>query len=921
MASISSTDSIGNTSLRGYGGMASGIDRDAIIEKMTLGTTTKINNQQSKITQLQWKQEAYRNISDQIIDFGDKYTSFSSTDSLIDPNFFAKSIISVHGRDEATRFVTATGSSDLISNISIKGVKQLATSTVRQSDAHISADGIKTNLDDLNADWRSSKLKGSQLIFEKKGEGLNGATEVIRLTLPDGYEENGKTKEIDYTTTDLKELARQLNKALESAEIKIGEETANKIFEFKVDADGKQLSLGFKDGAKVPQGYKVYGTAMTALGYDAANSGKAIELSELDKALRTGDFEQTGIHHTSALDAMTGAKLTFNYDGSQKEIELITAEEAAALKAGGAGGLTEDQSKKLAELQTQYSLTPEEAKELVEIWDNPQQENMDRFGELMDKSGISGVVDAGGDVSAAIADVKQYVELTEISQKSQSQLEQVASNIQKRLDRAFGTDMVKAEITSDGKLSFTTANKESSVSVVSNDYALLNNLGITYGESSKVNLNGKLEQAALLGEGGLTNDFIKDGTEDTLDLRINDVAIEGLTKNSSINDIISKINATSAAGVKATYVSATGQFMLVSTETGAGRDITLNSALAQKLFGATKDDGNGGKVYDEKAGVSKGQDAIISVSYGNGVDVDIKRASNTFNLEGLDVTVTGTFGGAYEKNEDGTDKLDADGKKIWKEDASQTVTFSAKADVDAIVERVKGFFEDFNKIATDVNNEITTRPDSSYGPLTDEQKKEMDDTSIENWEKKAKQGMLYGDSAMRDLSTDVQSVFLKLMNSMGKDGYEKLKQMGITYSDDYGDGGTISFDESKFRTAVEKDSEAVGNLFTGGGGVSKGLVAIMDETFTPYATRYASKNGGGKGSYGRLIEIAGSEKKPTSLLNNQIYNEIQNMQDQITRLREQLKTEQDRYISQFTTMESLLNQMNTQSSYLSQLTG
>lgn len=868
MASISSTDSIGNTSLRGYGGMASGIDRDAIIEKMTLGTTTKINNQQSKITQLQWKQEAYRNISDQLIDFGDKYTSFSSTDSLIDPNFFAKSIISVHGRDEATRFVTASGSSDLISNISIKGVKQLATSTVRQSDAHKSDDGIKTNLDNLNADWKSSLLKGSQLVFEKTG--TDGKKEVIRLTLPDGYEEGGKTKEIDYTMaeTDLKGLADQLNKALKSAEIKIGDDTANHIFEFKVNGD--KLSLGFQDGAKIPQDYKVYGTAMTALGYNAAKPKDAIELKSLSAAPQE-DFkkEGVGIHYESALNAMTGAKLTFNYDGNQKEIELITADEA---------------------------------KDLATITDKSEQ------------------------------------------------LKKMVSNLQKRLDRAFGTDMVKADFAKDGKLRFKTANEESSVSIVSNDYALLKNLGITYGESSKVNLSGKLDQAALLGKDGLTSDFIKAGTEDTLDLRINDVAIEGLTKNSSINDIISKINATSAAGVKATYVSATGQFMLVSTETGAGRDITLDSNLSKVLFGAEVEKNADGKIvknddgtikYNKDAGVSKGQDAIISVSYGNGVDVDIKRASNTFNLEGLDVTVTGTFGGefveqqakdkdgnlVFEKDESGNEKFDEEGNRIpvmetvWKEDASQTVTFSAKADVDAIVERVKGFFEDFNKIATDVNNEITTRPDSSYGPLTDEQKKEMDDTSIENWEKKAKQGMLYGDSAMRDLSTDVQSVFLKLMNSMGKDGYEKLKQMGITYSDDYGDGGTISFDESKFRTAVEKDSEAVGNLFTGGGGVSKGLVAIMDETFTPYATRYASKNGGGKGSYGRLIEIAGSEKKPTSLLNNQIYNEIQNMQDQITRLREQLKTEQDRYISQFTTMESLLNQMNTQSSYLSQLTG
>lgn len=852
MASISSTDSIGNTSLRGYGGMASGIDRDSIIEKMTLGTTTKINNQQSKITQLQWKQEAYRNISDQIIDFGDKYTSFSSTDSLIDPNFFAKNIISVHGRDEATRFVTATGSSDLISNISIKGVKQLATSTVRQSDAHVNEKGIETSVDDLTEDWRSSKLKGSQLVFEQETAGADGKKDIVKLTLPDGYtDSDGKTHEIDYTNKNLDELAEDLNKALESADIKIGNNVAKDMLKFEAK-DGK-LNLTFVDG-KEPTGYKVYGTAMDALGYSAVNSGSAIKadnatLSAEDAKKKT--FEETGIDHKSALQGMTGAKLTFNYDGSQKEIELVT---------------------------------------------------QDEYNALMEITG------------------------TDDEETQKLRKEKIIENLQSRLNRAFGNNMVKAGFDADtGKLSFTTENKESTISIVSNDYGLLNNLDISYGESNKVNLSGKLDQAALLKD-GITADYLKEGSEDALDLQINGVSIDGLTKNSSINDIVTKINNTSAAGVKATYVSATGQFMLVSTETGAGRDITLDSALSKELFGGIKRDKDGNALKDDKGNdidnINMGKDAIISVSYGNGVDVDIKRASNTFNLEGLDVTVTGTFGGEYEKNADGTDKLDENGDKVWKEDSSQTVTFTAKADVDAIVERVKGFFEDFNKLATDVNNEITTRPDSSYGPLTDAQKAEMDETSIENWEKKAKQGMLYGDSAMRDLSTDIQGVFLKLMNSLGRDGFEKLKEMGITYSDDYGDGGTISFDEGKFRTAVEKDSEAVGNLFTGGGGVSKGLVGIMDETFTPYATRYASKNGnGGKGSYGRLIEIAGSEKKPTTLLNNQIYSEIKDIKDLITRLQEQLKTEQDRYISQFTTMESLLNQMNTQSSYLSQLTG
>lgn len=895
MASISSTNSIGNTSLRGYGGMASGIDRDSIIEKMTLGTTTKINNQKKKITQIQWKQEAYRNISDQILDFGDKYTSFSSTNSLKDPNFFAKNIISVHGRDEATRFVTATGTSNLLNNVSLKGVEQLATSTVRQSNTHKSANGIETNLDDLNAVWRDSKLKGSQLIFEKPGEGNNKA-QVIKLTLPDAYvDTDGKTKEIDYTSQDLDKLVGQLNNALETANIKVGDHEVKDFLKFKKDGDKISLDI---DDTKKPAGFEMYGTAMEALGYgkdhiEASNTG-------LGKVVRTGSFEQTGIEHTAAIDAMAGKKLTFNYDGSKKEVELINKDEVAELKAMFSDG----ESKRLAELSEKVSLNSDEAREFVALYDKinagaASAEEKQKFKELSNKVPLG--------TTGNPSEMEEYAELTK---RHQAQLDKMTSNLQSRLDRAFGKGTVEAKISSDGKLSFDTTNETSSLSIVSNDYGLLNNLGVSYGESNKVNLSGKLDQAGILGDAKDVGDFITDGN--ALDLRINGVAIEGLTKDSSINDILSKINSTTNAGVKATYVDATGQFMLVSSETGAGREISLDSDLSKVLFGqgAKKDDGTiNVDDYKEDAGVDEGKNAIICVSYGNGVDVKMERASNTFDLEGLSVTVSGKFGGQF---------VTKDGKEVWEADSAGGVTFTAKADVDGIVERVKGFFEDFNKLAGDVNKEITTRPDSSYGPLTDEQKKEMDETSIENWENRAKQGMLYGDSAMRDLSTDVQGIFLKLMNNVG---FEELKAMGITYSDDYGDGGTISFDESKFRAAVEKDSEAVGNVFTGGGEVSKGLVDIMDETFTPYATRYSSKNGGGtgKGSYGRLIEIAGSEKKPTTLLNNQLYRDIEDIQDLIERLQSQLKSEQDRYISQFTTMETLLNQMNTQSSYLSQL--
>lgn len=930
MASVSSTSSLGNTSLRGFGGMASGIDRDAIIEKMTLGTTTKINSKKQEVTKLQWKQEAYRSMTDQILDLSDKYASYTSTTNLKDPLAFAKNIISVHGREDATRFVSATGTSDLINNVSITGVKQLATSSVLQSAKHVSSSGITTKIKDLDA--RSSytqSLDGARLVFEKF-DGKGGWVQAGYFEFPSTYETTGddgnpKTETISYVPKEGeseeefgKRLANELNLALADKRIEGADGTPielSKAIQFNY-AGGKMTIKAGAESSKI-DGFQMSGTALKGLGY----KGDAATINDASQADKFDNLKGKGYREVTNLEALTGAKVTFNFNGTEKEIELITKEEADKLKS------------------------------------DPDAMNT------------------------------------------------MAKNIQTRLDRAFGTDNVKAEI-KNGALSFTTTDKTASVAIKSNDTALLNNLGIAYGESNKVNTGGKLTQQAL----GLGNDLSiytkaddPDNPTDELDLKINGVEIKGLTTSSTIDDILSKINSTTAAGVKATYVDATGQFMLVSSETGKGRDIDVSadgggSALAEALFGVgsknekldfigldasnytnsgndaldltinnvniaglTKDSSiddilkainNSGSditaVYD-KSGQFKlfdkddkevafndanssalakelfnpsepregdkrgtfveGQNAQIEVSYGNGITVDLERASNTFNLEGLSVTVSGVFGGDWIENNDGT--------KTWKSDSSETVTFTAKADVDGITEKVKSFFEDFNALVTEINSQVTTRPDSSYAPLTDEQKDEMDETSIENWEKKAKQGLLYGDSIMRDMSMDVQSIFTKMMSNGAS--YEDLKKIGITYSEDWGDGGVLVFDESAFRSAMETDPDLVSNIFTGGGDVKKGLINTVDETFTPYATRYASKNPGN--TYGRLIEIAGTEKKPSTLMNNDIYKQLKEMQEQIEKLQDQLKIQEDRYISQFTTMESLINQFNTQSSYLSQITG
>mgnify|MGYP000389322516 FL=1 len=853
MASVSgATSSLGNTSLRGYGGFGSGIDRDSIIEQMTAGTQSKITNQKNKMTSLGWKQEAFQAVSDKMLALQDNYFSFASGTNLKYPSMFAKNQITAMGDSDITKFVSATGSSNMLDYLSILGVKQLASSSTLQS-ASKGTSSIHTGItqDSLaNPVYKSSLLQGRQLRFGTySGDQYQSAG---IFTFPPSYKDkdgDGKdiTVSIDYTIdldaavevdgvtmTGGEKLAMQLNKALSQSGIKSGEDSISDVMEF-VYADGK-MNLQTKAGKTTSLVINSSSSALTALGYNPQNAdgtdktvSDGISLSEFNENQK--QLNDTYVNRQTMTQYLTGKKLTISFGGQTKEIELV--------KSG------------------------------------------DRFANLDDLKDI----------------------------------------VQDRLNQAFGTDNIKVAggtrhdadgnpVTgTDGNpvidpLSFelgSNASSNQTLTVTSDNAEIRNVLGIQKGASNKLNLEGSIRDNI--------DKLIPDGPDaeakraqflnslETGGLKINGETISGVTADTSIQGMIDKINTNKDVGVKASYLSSTNQFVLISSETGSGREIQLEGASAD-IFGAVKD--AAGNYTD--GNFEMGKNAQVLVSYGNGISTMIESSSNTFDLEGLRVTVSQEFGNVTQ---------DASG--VWNSDRSKAVTFSAKADVDGVTETVKKFIEEYNEMIKEINTQVTTRPDKAYGPLTEEQKDEMSEKSIENWEKKAKQGLLYNDATMRALSLDMQGVLTNLMANGAN--YKDLEEMGITISDDYLDGGTITFDEAKFKAAMTSDPEKVSNVFTGGGDIKKGLASIIEDTLTPYATKYANRNGN---SYGRLIEEAGSEKIPLSIMNNQIYKDLKEMQSVLDTLNARLASEQDRYISQFTTMETLINQMNSQASYLAQ---
>ena len=808
MSSVSSTSSsLGNTALRGFGGLASGIDRDALIEQMTARTTSKITAKKQAMTKLEWKRDAYRSISNKIIDLQDNYLSYSATKSLKNSDFFAKNQVSVQGDPDYTKYISATGNADTASRVSVLGVNQLATSATLISGEKKTADEKDSaiTLDFSNKEVKTSNLSGTKLTFGTYSIIDKKFTTEATFTFPTSYEkklDGGKTKTvtIDYTASS-GEVVTQLNEALDSQGF--------------LGKDGKSgIQFELKDGnIQISQTDSI------------TDKGKSCVIRETSSALKSLGFNSDGMNQDEIDNGISLKE--FN------EKTTISLEAAAITKQPLLGYL------KGKSISVSYG---------------GQTKNIELIGD-----------------KEAISDFGAFTK-----------------SLEEKLNKAFGSGNVIVGKTSNDSLTFTTKDNKQTLQISAGSKELQNALGITSTQSNKISTGSSLwENRAKLGLEKDTKYKTKEELNEVLEnFTVNGTKIEGITADTTVDELLTAINNNKDAGVTAIYLGSANKFVLSSNEKGEGREISLGANPDKKDDAANLIFGGDGMENN------KGKDGEMSILY-NGAKTTITSSSNTFSIDGLDIRATNTFNTGSATAEGG-------------------VSFTASADTEKVTETVKKFIEAYNAMIDEVRTQATTRPDSNYKPLTEDQKNEMNENSIKNWEDKAKEGILYNSSALKDLDNATQGIFSSMM--MNGVSYDDLEKIGISFSDDYTAGGKIVFDEEKFKTAMDSDPEKVSDLFTG----THGIVNTIDSTLSTYATRYASKNGN---SYGVLIEEAGSEKLSLTLTNNSIYKELKDMQETITNLQSQLSTEQDRYISQFTQMERLINQMNSQSSYLSQLGG
>lgn len=403
------------------------------------------------------------------------------------------------------------------------------------------------------------------------------------------------------------------------------------------------------------------------------------------------------------------------------------------------------------------------------------------------------------------------------------------------------------------------------------DFSMTSVEGGTLG-LTKASASNKINSGSTLSDLGF-----KPEADGTYKLNINGTEIS-LDKKSTISSMMSAVNK-SAAGVTMTYSSLTNSFTLESKEFGGAGKVEVGDTSLGRSLGLVDDNGT--------VGASEGQNAIFEI---NGQEVYLN--DNTYTLDGN----TFTF------NDNMT--------------IGETYTVNIAKDSTTVKDALKKFVESYNKLIDDVYGYIGKSPakdddGNTYEPLTNAEKEEMSEDEITKWEEKAKQGVLYNDSTVSTVMSQMRSA---LYTNVTLDDGSKfgIYNLGIKTSSEWSEHGKLQIDENAFDKAFENNEDAIIKLFTDSDtGMMKKLNSVIDG---------AVKSSGAANTRGTLVRKAGKADSSVTT-DSTIYKEMVKMQDRLKELQDRYDTKEEYWWKVFTNMETAMADLNSQTSYISSYLG
>lgn len=387
-------------------------------------------------------------------------------------------------------------------------------------------------------------------------------------------------------------------------------------------------------------------------------------------------------------------------------------------------------------------------------------------------------------------------------------------------------------------------------------------------------------------------DYKKDGSPATAD----DIALVEQQIIDATTDVEAKQKAFDEAETRYAFLDgietnrqmiADNEATIADNETYFEKDADGNIIGSDKLKEAVKEEFDKkvdtavkASTYEDKATATKvdGRDAKITM---NGAE--FTSMSNTFTINGLTFSVL--------------------------EETSNEVTLTTTEDTDGIYNMIKNLFSEYNKLINEMDSLYNADAAKGYDPLLSEEKKELSDSEVEEWEKKIKDSLLRKDSTLSTVSDAMKTILMQGVEVNGRQMY--LSDFGIN---------TLSYFTApeNERNAYHIDGDADDASTSKEEDVLKAMISADPDTVTAFFTGLSNK----------LYDSLTSKMSATTMSSAfTVYNDKQMKTDydsyteKISKQEDKLNDFIDSWYKKFSAMETALSKLQSKNSAVSSMFG
>jgi flagellar capping protein FliD len=882
MASVSATGSIYSSIVagnKGVGGLASGLDTDALMDSMTTATRQKIAKQQQNKQLAQWKQASYRSVITAMDAFRQKYLRFSSGEgntNIASNAFFNSYKASTNG--SAVKATTTTNST--LGDIEIEEVITLATNNIITGTDY----GKQVLSSDVSLDTVVSgtpDFKGKVLSLT-----VDGTTKNIKLDSLNGLETSAAyVNELQDLIDDAFGVKTNGDKIVEVTTNTAGQLVlSNETGAVSIASDNALLGLTAGSSNRINVRTAKLGDVESLQGVLAGDNFK-VNINGVELSFSGNDTIETilsKVNSSAANVRMAYSSITGNFEISSKvsghanriDMSDVQGNFLGAL-FGSAGGSVINASN----FYTNEVIVANGSPSLLSEYDSQKgtAANRGKFMSTLDTLNFSMTI---GDTTTKVTyNMPNSVRIKIAAGEDLTEAE-LLEGFNRGITAAFGDAAAGIKFAlEDGKVGLTVSDtKKVSIAPGGEETDGLQRLGYTTGEALTNAIDFNNLPTGLTAAVTLSMFGVGAGT-----MTINTKTID-YTGATTLEELFNAINTAGETGGFSARFADGGLVIDGGDSLTISETVASGTGFLEKMYGIEG---------EHKSIAAASHEDLYDTRSRGGTNAEIKvngqiisSTSNTFTLSGTEIEVLAA--------------------------TTEPTKISVTSEPEELVNKIKDFIADYNGLVSAITSIIKEKAneDAEYPPLSDEQKAEMTTEEIEKWEIEAKKGILRNDSTLNSILNQMRGI---LYESVGSSGIS-LYSIGITTvsyltsADKSGHLEITSDNEEKLRQAIINNPDGVRELFTK---AETGYAAKLDA-----AIDRAINTSSDPKKRGSLITLAGT---PTLSANNSssLDDKISSYDDRISALRIRLENEYDRYWKQFSALETAIASMSSQSSWLS----